>query len=204
MSQFIVGVTGGIGAGKTAVTDIFQQLGIDVVDADVVAREVVQPGKPALAQLIDVFGEQMIQPDGELNRAKLRQLVFTDGAAKQQLNDIMHPAIRTELTQQLQQAKSAYAILAAPLLLENNLQSYINSLVVVDVPEELQLARASSRDQVQVQQIKAIMSSQCSRQQRLEQADHVIDNSGPLLALNEQVEDLHQQFMTQIQLSAEL
>lgn len=194
MSKFVVGITGGIGAGKSAVTDIFAGHGITVVDADIVAREVVEPGSETLAKLADAFGRDILLADGSLNRAKMRQLVFIDEQAKQTLNQIIHPAIRAELLVQLQQADSPYVILAAPLLLENGLEKYVSRIVVVDVPEQLQLTRASQRDTVNEEQIAAIMQSQCTREHRLKQADHIIDNSGDISLLPAQVEALHQSF----------
>jgi len=197
-ANFVVGITGGIGAGKSAVTDEFSCLGITVVDADVVAREVVEPGTETLKQLVNAFGEQILTSDGHLNRSEMRELVFTNETAKQQLNEIIHPAIRTELLTQLKQAESAYVILSAPLLIENNLEKYVDVVVVVDVPEPVQLARASARDDVDEQQIKAIMNSQCSRQQRLEKADHIIDNSKTFVELKEKVHTMHQMFINQL------
>ena len=195
MSKFVVGITGGIGAGKSAVTDIFAEHGITVVDADIVAREVVEPGSKTLAELADAFGRDILLADGSLNRAKMRQLVFTDEQAKQTLNQIIHPAIRAELLLQLQQADSPYVILSAPLLLENSLEKYVNTVVVIDVPEQVQVTRASQRDTVSKEQIAAIMQSQCTREHRLKQADHVIDNSGDISLLPAQVAALHQSFI---------
>ena len=193
MSQFILGVTGGIGAGKTAATEHFEQLGIVVVDADVVAREVVEPGKSALKAIVDEFGKEILLPSGDLNRSALRQLIFSDESAKTKLNNIMHPAIREALLSQLANAKSAYVILSAPLLFENNLQQYVDKVLVVDVPESVQLQRAAMRDNVTESQIQAIINSQISRQQRLAQADFVIENTSTLSKLHEQVEQLHEQ-----------
>lgn len=195
MSKFVVGVTGGIGAGKSAVTDIFAEYNIVIVDADIVAREVVEPGSKILAQLADAFGPEILLPDGSLDRAQMRELVFSDEQAKQKLNQIIHPAIRQELLSQLEQADSPYVILAAPLLLENGLEKYVNTVVVVDVPEQLQLSRASQRDTVSKEQIAAIMQSQCSRQQRLDKADYLVDNSGNISELPGKVETLHLQLL---------
>lgn len=195
MGKYIVGVTGGIGAGKSAVTDLFIELGITVVDADIVAREVVEPGTPTLEAISKEFGNAMLLQDGGLNRAKMRELVFKDEQAKQKLNAIIHPAIRQEMLAQLEQAQSPYAILAAPLLIENNLQQFVDSVLVVDVPERLQIERASTRDDVSEEQIKAIMQSQCSREQRLKSANYVIDNAGKLDELIDKVNDLHHGFL---------
>lgn len=193
--KFVVGVTGGIGSGKTAATDVFQQLGIYVVDADEVAREVVEPGKPALQAIVAVFGEGILVDDGTLNRAKLRELIFSDDASKQQLNDIMFPAIRNALIQQLSDAKSDYVILSAPLLLENKLQKYTNRVLVIDVPVAVQIERASKRDDVNEAQIKAIIASQIGREERLSLADDVLDNSQQIEQLAEKVHELHQKYL---------
>lgn len=198
MSKFIVGVTGGIGAGKSAATDRFIELGISVVDADIVAREVVEPGSATLNAIAEAFGTEILLQDGGLNRSKMRELVFNDEAAKLKLNAIIHPAIRTEMLSQLQNASSAYVILSAPLLLENKLEKYVDQVVVVDVPESVQVQRASSRDGVDSEQIKAIMASQCNRQQRLEKADYILDNTGKLEDLQEKVERLHQTFLANV------
>lgn len=193
MSQFILGVTGGIGAGKTAATDHFEQLGIVVVDADVVAREVVEPGKPALNEIVAEFGSDILLPTGDLNRSALRELIFSDDIAKAKLNEIMHPAIRQAILTQLSEAKSEYVILSAPLLFENKLEGYADQVLVIDVPETTQLQRASSRDDVTEAQIQAIINSQMPRQERLEKADFVIENIGSLTELHEQVRKLHEQ-----------
>lgn len=195
MSKFIVGVTGGIGAGKSAVTDLFIELGITVVDADIVAREVVEVGSSTLELIAQEFGREYLLKDGSLHRAKLRDLVFKDEQAKQKLNGIIHPAIRTEMLNQLEQANTPYVILAAPLLLENNLEQYVNTVLVVDVPELLQVERACARDGVDAEQIKAIIKSQCSRDHKLSNANHVIDNSGKLSDLTDKVDTLHNLFL---------
>lgn len=197
MSKFVVGVTGGIGAGKSAVTDLFIELGIVVVDADLVAREVVEPGSSTLQAIAVEFGDEILLADGNLNRPKMRELVFKDEAAKQKLNAIIHPAIRQEMLAQLAQANSPYVILSAPLLLENKLEKYVDSVLVVDVPESVQVTRASTRDDVDAEQIRAIMDSQCKRQFRLESANYVIDNTGKLEDLPKLVNELHQTFLQQ-------
>ncbi|NVK25369.1 MAG: dephospho-CoA kinase [Gammaproteobacteria bacterium] len=195
-TKFIVGVTGGIGAGKSAATDLFEKLGISVVDADIVAREVVTPGQPALQKIVEAFGEQILLSNGTLNRAKLREIIFSNENCKRQLNDIMFPAIREELLYQLSNADSPYVILSAPLLLENGLESYTDRVLVVDVPESIQITRASSRDGVNNEQIKSIIQNQINREQRLEKANDVIDNSHSLDDLSRQVENYHQQYLT--------
>ena len=195
-SKMIIGLTGGIGSGKTAVSDLLGQKGIDVVDADVVARQVVEPGSKALQQISDTFGTEFLLTDGNLNRAKLRETIFSDVEAKTKLNQIMQPAIRNELLLQLKSATSCYVILSAPLLLENKLEGYCDRVLVVDVDEATQVQRATKRDSVDIEQIKAIIASQIDRKSRLAKATDIIDNSGTLAELQKQVDEIHQKYLT--------
>ena len=194
--KFIVGVTGGIGSGKSAATYIFQKLGVDVVDADEVARDVVKPNAPALNAIVESFGESILLSDGHLDRAKLRDIIFSDEESKQALNGIMFPAIRQELIRQLSEAKSSYVILSAPLLLENKLQKYTNRILVIDVPVETQVERACKRDDVNEKQIRAIIASQITRELRVNEADDVLDNSHDIDDLAEKVTELHQKYLS--------
>jgi dephospho-CoA kinase len=191
MANWILGVTGGIGSGKTAATDYFQTLGIVVVDADIVAREVVQPGQRALADIVQHFGQDVLAADGSLDRRKLREIVFTDVSQRQALEAITHPAIHAELIRQLQMASSPYAILATPLLWETGQAKLVQHSLVIDVPEALQLQRASQRDGSSEAQIKAIMAAQLNRDQRLAKADDVISNTGSLQDLYAAINRLH-------------
>lgn len=196
MSQFIVGLTGGIGSGKTTVANLFADLGVELVDADIVAREVVAPPSPALAQIAAHFGTDILLADGNLNRALLRQKIFSNESEKQWLNQLLHPLIRQRLLQQLAAASSPYVILVAPLLIENNLQPLVDQLLVVDVDPELQLSRTAKRDQVATSQVVAIMASQCSRQQRLDAASQILNNDLPVATLPVRVAALHQIYST--------
>ncbi len=191
MANWILGITGGIGSGKTAATDYFQTLGIVVVDADVVAREVVQPGQCALTAIVQHFGQDVLAADGSLDRRKLREIVFADPSQRQALEAITHPAIHAELIRQLQMASSPYAILATPLLWETGQAKLVQHSLVIDVPEALQLQRASQRDGSSEAQIKAIMAAQLSRDQRLAKADDVISNTGSLHDLYAEIDRLH-------------
>ena len=195
MSDFIVGLTGGIGSGKSTVTALFTELGVQHVDADIVAREVVMPGTPCLAQIAAHFGDSVLLHNGELDRANLRQRIFTNAADKAWLEQLLHPAIRQQLLAQLQALSSPYALLVAPLLLENKLQRYVQRVLVVDVSEATQLARTMARDNADAQQIKSIIAAQISRQQRLQQADDIISNDSTAEALKQQVANLHQQYL---------
>ena len=201
MTNYVVGLTGGIGCGKTTVMQCFAELGISAVDADVVAREVVLPGTPCLNAIQQHFGSAILLPNGELNRAALRQRIFSHSADKAWLEQLLHPAIRALLLQQLAQLTSPYALMVAPLLLENALDNYVNRVLVIDLPETLQLQRAMARDNASEQQIQAIMAAQLSRQHRLARADDIINNDSTIAALQAQVERLHTFYLQQAGLS---
>lgn len=191
----IIGITGGIGSGKSAVTERFENLGITVVDADLAARVIVEPGRPALAAIAEHFGRDILQPDGSLDRATLRREVFASESQRLWLEQLTHPLIGQEILDQLKASHSPYAILASPLLLETSQKDLTDLIVVVDVPEELQLQRTMSRDNNDEEQVRRIMAAQMTRQKRLEGADIVIDNSRPLQELDELVEELHKEFL---------
>lgn len=192
-----IGLTGGIGSGKTAASDWFATQGIVVVDADVVAREVVVLGQPALDEIVAKFGAQMLNPDGSLNRTAMREHVFAHPTARQQLEAITHPRIRAEIIQQLAQADSAYVLLVSPLLFETNQHELVQQTILIDAPEQQQLARASQRDGQTVDSIQRIMQAQMSRAERQQRATHIIFNDGDLRHLQAQLAVLHQQLLTQ-------
>ena len=191
----VVGVTGGIGSGKSAATDHFASLGITIVDADLASRIVVEPGKPALAEISRRFVSNILLGDGSLDRARLRQKVFADPAERKWLERVTHPLIGEEIAQQLANSTSPYTILSSPLLLETAQKDLCDTVVVVDVPEQLQLQRTMARDNNDEDQVKRIMAAQIQRQQRLELADEVLDNSGTLAELHAGVERLHLKFL---------
>ena len=191
----VVGITGGIGSGKSAVTDRLAQLGITIVDADVAARVVVEPGQPALKAIKDHFVSEVIQQDGSLDRAALRKIVFEHPDERQWLESVTHPAIREEITHQLNSADSPYVVLSSPLLLEASQNNLVDLVVVVDVPESVQLERTMRRDDNSAELVHQIMDAQLSRDDRLNAADMVIDNSGSLENLYEQVDLLHEQLV---------
>ncbi|WP_027328621.1 dephospho-CoA kinase [Marinimicrobium agarilyticum] len=196
MANLIVGVTGGIGSGKSAVMQAFEWLGIVAEDADVMARVVVEPGKPALKAIVEHFGPDVLAPDGSLNRPALRQVIFSDANAKLWLENLLHPLINQELEKRLAAAQSPYALLVSPLLFETGQNRLVDRVLVVDVPEALQLERASKRDGVDVGQIQRIMASQMDRQERLARANEVLDNSGDLASMQQQVERLHREYLS--------
>ena len=187
-----VGVTGGIGSGKTALTDWLTEKDITVVDADLAARVVVAPGQPALAEIIAAFGDQYLLPDGQLNRAALRKLVFEDADKRKALEAMTHSRIREELISQLAAADSAYVVLSSPLLLESGQSELIDVSVVVDAPEATQIARTMERDGNDQALVEGIMAAQLDRETRKSRADIVIDNSASLTELHEQATILHQ------------
>jgi dephospho-CoA kinase len=191
---FIIGVTGGIGCGKTTVTNLFAAQGIDIVDADLVAREVVVRGSQGLNELVLQFGEDILNESNELNRAELRRLIFADNNAKEKVNQILHPLIRKKMMNQLANTRSQYCILSAPLLFENKLQTLVDRTLVVDISEALQLERTLARDGGNEGTIKSIMRSQVNREQRLALADDIIDNGKSLSSLAPQVKALHHKY----------
>ena len=196
--MMIVGLTGGIGSGKTAASDWFARQQITVVDADVVARDVVAKGSAGLESLVAALGSWILQPDGELDRAALREHIFRQPAAREQVEAITHPLIRLSIAQQLMQATSPYVILVAPLLLESGkagLGQLCRRILVIDVPEDMQLARAMQRDHQDEQQIRRVMTAQLSREARLTAADDVVVNSGTLDELYVQLAKLHAQYL---------
>lgn len=197
--RYVVGLTGGIGSGKSTIANLFAELGVPIVDADVVARQVVEKGSPLLTQIAAHFGEQVLTEKGELNRAALRELVFHNEAEKNWLNELLHPAIRTEMLAQLQAQTAPYVLFVVPLLIENNLCKLCNRILVIDVKPETQLHRASQRDNNNIQLIQQIMNAQVSSETRLRYADDVINNdaerSESADVLRENVLKLHRTYL---------
>ena len=192
---FTVGITGGIGSGKSAVTHRLETHSVTVVDADIVARLVVEPGRPALAAIAQRFGADILQPDGSLDRAALRKIVFADPAEREWLESVTHPAIREEIARQLTQASSTYAVLSSPLLLESGQSNFANYVVVVDVPEATQIARTMTRDNNDEALVQRIMAAQLDRQVRCARGDEVLDNSGTLEELQTKTDALHERLL---------
>ena len=193
--RFVVGVTGGIGSGKSAVTDYLETKGITVVDADKVARVIVEPHTSGLAAIAEHFGRGILLPDGGLDRAALRKVVFDNPDERKVLEGITHPRIREEIARQLSEATSSYVVLASPLLLESGQNSFANYVVVVDVPESVQLSRTMARDDNSEQLVRSIMAAQLDRETRLSRADTSISNDGSLEDLFARVDDLHEDLL---------
>ncbi|MCJ2366568.1 dephospho-CoA kinase [Aeromonas dhakensis] len=194
--MYVVAITGGIGSGKTTVANQFAELGIEVVDADIIAREVVEPGTPALAAIAAHFGADVIAPDGRLDRRQLRERVFTDPQAKGWLNALLHPLIRSEMQRQCAAARSPYCLLVVPLLVENRLTALANRVLVIDVDEATQIERTCRRDGVSREQAEAILAAQASRTERLAAADDVLDNrNGTPEAIKSRIFALHETYL---------
>lgn len=192
---YVVGLTGGIGSGKSAVSDRFAALGIKVVDADIASRVVVEPGQPALAAIAEHFGAELIDASGALDRAELRKRVFAEESERRWLEQLLHPLINEYIAAQLASATSAYAILAHPLLVETGQTRICSRVLAVDVPEALQLQRTMARDNNSEEQVRSIMDAQASRKDRLAAADDVIENDRDLDHLDQEVARLHKQYV---------
>lgn len=196
MANWILGLTGGIGSGKSAVSAMFEKLGITVVDADIVAREVVEPGSVGLKKIVEHFGKTILTSEGVLDRAKLRDIIFDNETEKAWLNALLHPLIRESMLKQLQQATSDYVILVAPLLFENGLEKLCNHTLLIDVPVTTQITRTSVRDNVSEAQAKKIIASQMSRADKQLKADDILDNDRALSEVAIDVKKLHQKYLT--------
>ncbi|UQS89984.1 dephospho-CoA kinase [Pseudomonas chlororaphis subsp. piscium] len=193
---WILGLTGGIGSGKSAAAQHFIDLGIHVVDADHAARWVVEPGRPALARIAEHFGDSVLQADGQLDRAALRKLIFEVPQQRLWLEALLHPLIADEIAAHLARAESHYAILVSPLLIESGQHAMTQRILVIDVPQQLQIERTLQRDGISEQQIQAILKAQATREDRLSHADDVLVNDRGLAWLHSEVERLHHFYLT--------
>jgi dephospho-CoA kinase len=188
-------LTGGIASGKTAASDCFARLGAPVIDSDLIAREMVEPGQPALNRISEVFGTDFLDPEGRLDRRKMRQAIFSSPKQKNCLEAILHPLIAEEALRRVEKLEAPYCILVIPLYAESSAYAWIDRVLVVDVSEEIQIKRVMARDQISRLQAQSILNAQASRQKRLALADDVIDNSGGLIDLSEKVEALHKKYL---------
>ncbi|NHB64141.1 dephospho-CoA kinase [Acinetobacter sp. GFQ9D192M] len=193
--KFVLGLTGGIGSGKSAASQWFEAQGIAVVDADIVAREIVDIGQPALQQIQQAFGDWVLLEDGSLNRRALRDHIFQSPEARKTLENITHPAIRTSIIQQLHAAQSPYAILVSPLLFETNQHELTQHTLLIDAAIELQIQRASQRDGQNVEQIQKIIAAQMPREQKCAMADDIVLNDGELEHLYAHLTPLHEKYL---------
>ena len=193
--MLIIGLTGGIGSGKSVASDKFKSLGVAVVDADVASRTVVEPGKPALKEIQDHFGSGIITAEGKLDRNKLREIIATDPEERKWLESVTHPKIGEQITKEISESTSVYTLFVAPLLLETNSQEMCSRVVVVDVPKDVQIRRTAKRDKVSSNQVEQMVAAQMKREKRLEKADDVLLNSGTIEDLEKQVEELHKKYI---------
>ncbi len=190
-----IGLTGGIASGKSTVADMFAEKDVPVIDTDVIAREVVEPGEPALDEIVDLFGPDVIDSEGRLRRRRLRDLVFADVARRKALEAILHPRIRHTAIAQANSLGGPYQIIVVPLLVESPMKKLMDRILVVDCSEEVQLARLLQRDSENAEQARRILAAQASRAERLAIADDVIVNDGSLDETARQVDDLHRQYL---------
>ena len=193
--MFKVALTGGIAAGKTAVSDYFQNLGVPVIDTDIISRQIVEPGQSAFKAIVEQFGSEMLSQDGRLNRKALREIVFNQPQKRRQLENITHPAINQAVMTLLKSLQANYVILVIPLLVESGNKYQQDRVLLVDIPESLQIQRVMQRDQISVQQANKILQVQSTRQQRLDIADDVILNSGDMIDLQKQIAELHRKYL---------
>jgi len=192
---YVVALTGGIASGKSTVADLFAKLGVPIIDTDVIARQVVQPGSSGLAKVTAAFGEGVLKSNGSLDRKKMRQLVFSDPRLRQKLESILHPIILSMTLQNIRDCHAVYCIVVIPLLAESGVQPWVNHVLVVDVTEQIQLDRLMQRDQISQQQANAMLAAQASREARLGLADDVLSNTGALEELAEMIFKLHSQYI---------
>ncbi|MDF1689071.1 MAG: dephospho-CoA kinase [Cycloclasticus sp.] len=190
-----IGLTGGIGCGKTTVTQLFEKRDVPVIDADVISHAIVQPAQPTLLLLKNTFGKQVLLANGELDRKYLRELIFNDPSKKETLEGIMHPIIYTRMHNELAKFDSPYGILSVPLLLETNHQTQVDRVLVIDCPETDQIQRVKTRDQLSDQLINSIMNAQCSRSLRISLADDILINNKSLASLDTKVQKLHEFYL---------
>ena len=186
-----IGLTGGIGSGKSTACEIFTGLGVPVIDADIIAHSLVKPGMPALEAIIKVFGKEVISNDGTLDRKVLRDKVFVNNIDRKKLEDILHPAVYREISVQVENINSRYCIISIPLLLETDASITVDRILVIDIPRGQQLERASNRDKTNRNDINAIIDSQISRKDRLSAADDIVDNNGEINDLRKKIYELH-------------
>jgi dephospho-CoA kinase len=189
-----IGLTGGIGSGKSTVCKIFSEFGVPVIDADIIAHNLVRPGMPALEEIAKTFGKELISNDGTLDRKKIRDQIFANDTERKKLEDILHPAVYKEISVQVENINSKYCIISIPLLIETDASDTVDRILVIDVPRELQLQRASNRDKTNRSDIESIIDSQISREDRLAAADDIVNNDGNIENLHRQISGLHEYY----------
>ena len=190
-----IALTGGIGSGKTQVSDYFSSLGVPIIDTDIISRQLVEPGQPALEKITENFGHQLLLDSGQLDRAALREIIFNNATARKKLEDILHPAIREKVQYQLQALSFPYVIIVIPLYVETGQFLKTDRILVVDCPQEIQKNRVLARDNVSMEQLGKILEAQATRQQRLAVADDIIVNDADIETLQHKVMQLHEKYL---------
>ena len=191
-----IGLTGGIGSGKSTAADFFAELGIPVIDADTIAHQLTISTHPIFTKIVHHFGNTVLDSNGQLKRAKLRELIFSDTTAREWLENLLHPVILQEMAQRLQTVTTSYCILVIPLLAEKKLAPFVDRVLVIDAPENLQIQRTQQRDKLTLAQINSVLQTQTSRAERLALADDIIYNDGDLAKLKQQVTQLHKRYLS--------
>jgi dephospho-CoA kinase len=193
--MLVVGLTGGIGSGKSKAADLFAELGVPIIDTDLIARELVAPGQPALKQITEHFGPSVLLDDGTLNRKRVAEICFANPDRRLQLEAILHPLIRQDVQEQLRHLNTEYAIVVVPLLIETQQNDLYDRILVIDCEEQIQMQRIHRRDNRSGQQIQQIMQAQASREQRLDAADDIITNTGSIEDLQRQIAQLDHKYL---------
>lgn len=194
--MLVIGLTGGIGSGKSTVAKLFAEKNIPIIDADVIAKELTQPGQPTYQEIVHHFGEAILKPNKTIHRINLRHIIFTKPLEREWLEQLLHPFIRSEIDHRIKNCPGPYCIVVIPLLIESEPNPLIQRILVVDTSKNLQIKRTQQRDNTSLDLIHMILNSQASRQTRLQQADDIINNTGDLSALVQQVTNLHQKYLS--------
>lgn len=193
--MLVVGLTGGIGSGKTTVANLFEKLDVPIIDADEIVHQLVTPGSEASREIASGFGDELFNEIGELDRATLRHIIFNDEGKRKQLEAILHPRVRSSMQSGIEKLDSCYCIVVIPLLIESGMSPLVNRVLVIDCPVEQQVQRVMQRSQLSAEEVEAILAVQVSREERLAAADDVLDNSGSPADIEGQVKTLHQQYL---------
>lgn len=191
----VVALSGGVASGKSTIASLFANLGVPIIDADIIARQIVKVGTEPFIQIVKHFSQEILLPNGELDRSQLREIIFNNEHERLWLNNLLHPLIHQETQRQIARQKAEYIIWVVPLLVENNLHNFADRVLMIDIPESLQLERLVKRDHISESLAKKMILSQASSAKRLAYADDIIDNDGDLSSLKQQVGKLHQQYL---------
>lgn len=199
--SYIVALSGGVASGKSTIANLFAQLGVPIIDADVIARQVVHIGTDAYIEIVKHFSQEILLPDGELDRSQLREIIFNNSHERLWLNHLLHPIIQQKTQEQIAKQTAVYVIWVVPLLIENNLHHFADRVLMIDIPKELQLQRLVQRDNIDIALAQKMIQSQVSGEKRLSFADDIIINNGDITCLTEQVYKLHQQYLNNLKIN---